>query len=67
MTKNTAIAAALQALATAVASLRPAAAPAKVHDPCATNDPFDLDTLSGSSAYITLSSPFDELWDGTVD
>ena len=66
-TSNNAIAAALQALATAVAALRPAVAPAKVHDPFATNDPFDLDTRSGSSAYSTISSPLDQLWDGAVE
>ena len=66
-TSNTAIAAALQALATAVAALRPAVAPTKVHDPFATNDPFDLDTRSGSSAYSTISSPLDQLWDGAVE
>ena len=67
MMDNIAIAAALQALATAVATLRSATALAKVHDPFATNDLFDLDTRSGSNVYITISSPLDELWDGTVD
>ena len=66
-TSNTAIANALQALASAVAALRPAVQPIKVHDPFATNDPFDLDIRSGSSAYNTISSPLDQLWDGAVE
>ena len=66
-TSNNDIAAALQALAAAVATFRPAATPAKVHDPFATNKPFNLDTQSGSSAYNTISSPLDQLWDGAVE
>jgi len=66
-TSNTAIASALQDLATAVAALRPVVAPTKVQDPFATKDPFDLDTQSGSNAYSTISSPIGQLWDGTVE
>jgi len=64
---NTAIASALQDLATAVTALRPAVAPTKVHDPFANNDLFDLDTRSGSNAYSTFSYPLDQLWDGAVE
>ena len=58
-TSNIAIASALQAFETVVAALRPAVAPTKVHNPFATNDPFDLDTQSGSNAYSTIFSPLD--------
>ena len=66
MTYNNAIVAAFQALVTAVAALSPAAAPTKVHDPLATNEPCDFYTRSSSSAYTTIFSPLDELWDGAV-
>jgi len=64
-TSNTSIAATIQALASAVATLRPAVGPTKAHNFFATNNPFNLDTQSGSNAYSTISSPFDQLWDGT--
>ena len=54
-------------MVTAVAALRPATAPTKVHDLFATNDLFDLDTRFGSSAYTTISSPLDQLWGGAVE
>ena len=66
-TSNTAIASALQDLATAVVALRPAVSPTKVHDPSSTNNPFNLDTRYESNAYSTISSSLDQLWDGAVE
>ena len=66
MSDNAAIAAALTALATAVAALRPQAAIPKVYDPFESNDPFDLSTRSGSSAYAQVSSQLDTVCSSDV-
>ena len=60
-TGNAAIAAALHALAMTRHGTT------KVHHPFPMNDPFNLDTQSGSTAYITISAPLDEIWDGEVN
>jgi len=67
MTDNTAIAAALQALAAAVAALQPVATSRKIYNPFESNDPVDLSTRSRSSAYDKISSPLDNVWSSDVD
>ena len=66
MANNAALANAIAALAAAVAAIRPPAAPTKIYDPFASNDPFDLSSRSGSTAYTSCSAPLDQIWDGDV-
>jgi len=66
MTDNTALAVALQALANAVAALRPSVPTLRVLDPFASSDPFDLSSRSGSLAYEKISSPLEFNWNGDV-
>ena len=65
---STALANALQALATAINAFpsNSQANSAPVLDPFASNDPFDLSTRSGATAYEKVSSPLDVLWNGAV-
>ena len=66
MNDNTALSNSLAALATVVATLHPAAVNHIVYDPLASNDPFDLSTRSGSSAYGKISSTLDTKLNGDV-
>ena len=69
MADNDALAAAIIALTNVLQTIRapPAPiAPKPVFDPFDSNDPFDLSTRAGSTAYTTISAPLDEIWDGHV-
>ena len=67
------LAAALQALATAIQNLQPAvpAAPAApavpLLDPFQVDQPFDLSSRVGSAAFTTASSALDVTWDGIAN
>ena len=67
-----ALATALQNLATAINNMNPAqaqvrAATTPVLDPFTSNDPFDLASRAGSTAFTTACSKLDETWDGTAE
>ena len=66
-----ALAAALQNLANAINTMQAApparAAPTPVLDPFLSNDPFDLASRAGSTAFTTACSKLDDTWDGTAE
>ena len=66
MTDNATVSAVLTALATDVATSCHATASPKVYNPFTSNDPFDLSTRSGSSAYAQVSFQLDTVWNGDV-
>lgn len=57
---------AIQALALAVTAMRLVLLTQKVFGHFAPNDPFDLAPRSGLSAYITVSTPLNDIWDSNV-
>lgn len=65
MAGNVDLAAAIGLLVTAIQGMpRAAPPPRQVFDPFASDDAFDLSSRSGSSAYATVSSPLDTVWNG---
>ena len=67
MADQLALTQAITALTNAIAFLQPPPQPAAVYDPFASDVPFNLSTRLGSQAYSDISSPLDEVWDGSVN
>ena len=65
-TNGAALAAAITALTNAIALIRPPAPTAEVFDPFKADQPYNLASRSGFQAYTDMSSPLEEMWDGTV-
>lgn len=69
MTDSSAFANAIAALSAAIAAIVPSPRPidhAPILDPFESNDSFDLSSCTGFMAYRTVSSPLDDIWDGSV-
>lgn len=65
---NTALANAMNALASAISAFQPSATTTPpVTNLYATNDAFDLSTRTGLNAFNAISQPLDEKWDGTTE
>jgi len=56
---------AIAALTTMINNIRPPA-PTPVFDPFQGDVPFDLSTCAASQAYINVSAPLQDEWDGNV-
>ena len=70
MTNNTTLANAIAALSATIAGFTPPpphpTLPVPVLDPFESDDSFDLSSRVGFLAYSTISSPLDDIWDGSV-
>ena len=67
MVDHVALTQAITALTNAISFLQPPPEPAAVYDTFAPDVPFNLSTRLGSQAYSDISSPLDEVWDGSVN
>ena len=65
-TNNAALANAIQALTTVIASMQAQSSTPAIYDPFAHDQPFNVAARAGAQAYTDASAPLDTVWDGDI-